>query len=152
MIGICRGAIILVACAVALSGQSGAQTTPGTSLPQPPLAGDQPQVPVNSPPELPLAGDQWQTTDRSMVDLVEDGYELVSVIASSSQARTYYLRKPGKIARCREEAALESLPPPPPPSTTAGQLQTMFGPGGFVPKARMDVQCAELARPSGTKQ
>jgi hypothetical protein len=33
--------------------------------------------------------DQWRATDRSMLDLVEDGYELVTVVATSPQVRTY---------------------------------------------------------------
>jgi hypothetical protein len=45
------------------------------------------------------AMEQWRATDRSMAELVDDGYELVSVVPSSGQAHTYFLRKPGKVAR-----------------------------------------------------
>ena len=65
------------------------------------------------------AGEQWQATERSMAELVDDGYELVSVVASSGQSQIYFLRKPGKVARCREETALDGPPPALPPVTLA---------------------------------
>jgi len=45
------------------------------------------------------AVEQWRATDRSMAELVDDGYELVSVVAASGQSHAYFLRKPGKVAR-----------------------------------------------------
>jgi hypothetical protein len=92
-------------------------------------------------------GDQWKQTDRTMSDLVGEGYELVSV-AQSSQAHTYFLRKPGKMAKCSETAALEGLPPAPPvPGTLIkGQAYGVTTPGE-LPRTRIDTECAELVRP-----
>ena len=85
-----------------------------------------------------------------MLDLVDEGYELVSVIVTSSQVRVYFLSKPGKIAKCQENTTL-SLPseaPPPPP--TVGQMPA-FLPNNFVPETRMAIECTELSRPDQRK-
>ena len=106
--------------------------------------------PETGPAAPPVNGDQWRTTDRSMLDLVDEGYELVSVIVTSSQVRVYFLSKPGKIAKCQENTTL-SLPseaPPPPP--TVGQMPA-FLPNNFVPETRMAIECKELSRPDQPK-
>src|SRR5271166_5720444 len=91
-------ALILVAAAVlALSDRGWSQTA------------------LVTPPAASATVEEWQTTDRSMLDLIEDGYDLVSVISPSSQTRVYFLSKPGKIVKCREDATPYSPPPPPIP-------------------------------------
>jgi hypothetical protein len=95
-------------------------------------------------------GEQWQTTDRTMLDFVEDGYDLVSVVPSSSQARIYFLSKPGKIVKCREDVSPTGPPPVPPPlpgqaGRPPGQ-PGVFIPENFVPSVRVEFECAELAR------
>jgi hypothetical protein len=99
---------------------------------------------------LQTEGDQWRPTDRTMVDLVEEGYELVSVIASSNRSRTYFLRKTGKIAKCSETTALAG-PPPVPPEVVIGARGTLSGPNIPAPEMRIDVECAELVRPASPK-
>jgi hypothetical protein len=122
--------VIVVIGIVALSGKTWPETGPAA----PPV----------------IDGDQWRTTDRSMLDLVDEGYELVSVIVTSSQVRVYFLSKPGKIAKCQENTTL-SLPseaPQPPP--TRGQMPA-FLPNNFVPETRMAIECTELSRPDQGK-
>jgi hypothetical protein len=93
------------------------------------------------------AVEQWRATDRSMAELVEDGYELISVVAPAGQSQTYFLRKPGKLARCREQATLDGpLPSIPPLTLTKGQ-KNVVGPPLDLPKIRVDIECAELVRP-----
>src|SRR6516162_1107203 len=110
-----------------------------------------PEAGPAAPPVIaPVDGDQWRTTDRSMLDLVDEGYELVSVIVTSSQVRVYFLSKPGRIAKCQENTTL-SLPseaPPPPP--TRAQMPA-FLPNNFVPETRMAIECTELSRPDQGK-
>jgi hypothetical protein len=92
-------------------------------------------------------GDQWRQTDKTMSELVGEGYELVSVVAPTSHMRTYFLRKPGKVAKCTEATALETPPPPPVPETlTKGQSYGVMT-SGEPPKTRVDTQCAELVSP-----
>jgi hypothetical protein len=102
---------------------------------------------LTTPSLAEINSDQWRSTDRSMAELVDEGYELVSVVAPSNRARIYFLRKPGKVAQCREEAA------PPPSSSLAsaptgpkGQPSAMAAPEDF-PKVRINIECAELVRP-----
>ena len=102
--------------------------------------------PAASPIVAPVAGDQWRTTDHSMLDLVEEGYELVSVIETPSRARVYFLGKPGKIAKCQEDATLSWPSGTPPPPPTRGQTPA-FVPDNFVPETRTNIECAELAPP-----
>jgi hypothetical protein len=90
--------------------------------------------------------EQWRPTDRSMAELVAEGYELVSVIAPSNQARTYFLRKTGKVAKCREEASLDGPLPAVPPLPPKGQSFAMLE-SSDVPKMRTDIECAVLVPP-----
>jgi hypothetical protein len=94
-----------------------------------------------------VAVEQWRTTDRSMAELVEDGYELVSVVAAAGQSQTYFLRKPGKVARCREETKLDGPLPQVPPFTLAKGQKSAVLPPLDMPKMRIDIACAELVRP-----
>jgi hypothetical protein len=108
-------------------------------------------MPAMPPPAASATGEQWQRTDRSMLDFIEDGYDLVSVVGASSQTRLYFLSKPGKIIKCREEAMPGAPPPVPPPPPMRGQAPT-FVPDSIVPDTRIDTECAELARPLISKQ
>jgi hypothetical protein len=84
------------------------------------------QTALVAPPAATNA-EEWQATDLSLLDFVADGYDLVSVISPSSHTFTYFLTKPGKIIKCREEAGSNSPPPIPPPTPTPGQA------GMFIP-------------------
>jgi hypothetical protein len=52
-------------------------------------------------------------TDLSILDFLKNGYDLISVISPSSHTRIYFLTKPGKIVKCREDAAPIISPPTP---------------------------------------
>jgi hypothetical protein len=93
------------------------------------------------------AVEQWRATDRSMAELIEDGYELVSVVAAAGQSQTYFLRKPGKLARCREQTTLDGPLPSIPPLTLAKGQKNIVRPPLELPKMRTDIDCAELVRP-----
>ena len=110
-----------------------------------------------APPAVSTNAEEWQATDLSLLDFVSDGYDLVSVISPSSRTRLYFLTKPGKIVKCREEA-IPSGPPPIPPPPTPGQVGTflpprpgqagtsMPPPDSVITSARAEFECAELSR------
>jgi hypothetical protein len=85
------------------------------------------KAPVTPPAASTNVG-EWQETDLSILDFVADGYDLVSVISPSSHARIYFLTKPGKIVKCREEESPNSPPPTPPAPPTPGQGGTFIPP------------------------
>jgi len=102
--------------------------------------------------------EEWRATDLSILDFVSDGYDVVSVISSSSHARLYFLTKPGKIVKCREEAIPNSPPPIPPPPLTAGEALVPGRAGTFIPppesvvtSVRTEFECAELSRRTSRK-
>jgi hypothetical protein len=144
-----RSALMLAAGVVlALSNLGWAQTTPV------------------APPAVSTNPEEWQTTDLSLLDFITDGYDLVSVISPSSHTRTYFLTKPGKIVKCREEATPTGPPPIPPPPPTPGQAGTFVPtpvapgqPGTFMPmppdnvitSVRTEFECAELSRRTSRK-
>jgi hypothetical protein len=99
-------------------------------------------------PVAPPAAEEWQATDLSILDFVADGYDLVSVISASSHTRIYFLTKPGKIVKCREEATPNSPPPIPPPPPTPGQAGSFIPPppDSVVASVRTEFECAELSR------
>jgi hypothetical protein len=106
-------------------------------------------------PPAPTKVEEWQTTDLSLLDLVTDGYELVSVISPSSYTRIYFLTKPGKIAKCREETNPTNLPLPPPPPSAPGQAESFIPPpsrpgqiGTFQPPPPVIPGKANAAGPS----
>jgi hypothetical protein len=103
-----------------------------------------------APPAASTEVEEWQATDLSMLDFVTDGYDLVSVISPSSHTRIYFLTKPGKIVKCREEATPNSPPPVPPPPPTSGQAGSFIPapPDGVVTSVRTEFDCAELSRVS----
>jgi hypothetical protein len=98
------------------------------------------------------AVEQWRASDRSMAELVGDGYELVSVVASSGQSYTYFLRKPGKVARCREQKTVDGPLPSIPPFALANGQKSAVLPPVEMPKTRIDIECAELVRPQQAPQ
>jgi hypothetical protein len=61
--------------------------------------------------------EHWQAVDKSMTDLLLEGYRPVSVIAPSPQRRIYFLSSGAFLAKCSEDATLTRPPPPPPPPT-----------------------------------
>ena len=67
----------------------------------------------DTPSDRPTNVDEWQVTDLSILDFLKNGYDLISVISPSSQTRTYFLTKPGKIVKCREDATPIISPPTP---------------------------------------
>ncbi len=64
--------------------------------------------PRNAPPE------RWQPIDKSMSDLLLEGYRPISVIAPNSHVRIYFLNSGSFLAKCTEEATMAGMPPPPP--------------------------------------
>jgi hypothetical protein len=108
-----------------------------------------------APPAVSTNAEEWQTTDLSLLDFVTDGYDLVSVISPSSHTRTYFLTKPGKIVKCREEATPTGLPPIPPPPPTPGQAGTFIPPpptlgqtGTFIPPPATPGQTGTVISPA----
>jgi hypothetical protein len=128
--------IIIFLGIVTLSAKAWSQTAPNAEA-APPVTANVPKY-------------QWKATDRSMLDLVEEGYSLVSVMAVTPGSHTYFLSKPGMIAKCEEQSTIISPPPPPIPSQR-GQAPT-FVPDDFVPETEVDIECAELARYEGPQQ
>jgi hypothetical protein len=126
-----------------------------------------------APPAVSTNAEEWQATDLSLLDFVADGYDLVSVVSPSSHTRLYFLTKPGKIVKCREEATPTGAPPIPPPPTPgqagafmpppgqAGIFMTPTTPGqagAFVPSpdsvltsVGTEFDCAELSRRTSRK-
>jgi len=119
-----------------------------------------------SPPAASTNVEEWRATDLSLLDFVADGYDLVSVVSPSSHTRLYFLTKPGKIVKCREEATPTGPPPIPLPPPTPGQagtsVPTPLAPGQagtFMPmppdnvitSVRTEFECAELLRRTSRK-
>jgi len=111
--------------------------------------------PRNVPPE------HWQTVDKSMSDLLLEGYRPFSVIAPNSHLRIYFLSSGNLLAKCTEGAALTRPPPPPPPPAqfqpSAQQpASTQFpppalgaaasGPSNFVPEIEVTFECSRLSK------
>lgn len=96
--------------------------------------------------------DQWKSTDRSMSELLSDGYELAAVVpSSSSHGFVYFLKNHGKLARCREETSLDvsSISPPPMRGAAGSRNPSMSPPQDMpVPKVQVSIECAELVKGS----
>jgi hypothetical protein len=88
-----------------------------------------------------------------MLDLIEDRYEIISVISPSSQTRTYFLTKPGKIVKCQEDATPNSPPSIPAPPPTPGQAAMFIPPppDSSATSVETEFECAELSRVSRPK-
>jgi hypothetical protein len=106
--------------------------------------------PRSAPPE------RWQAVDKSMTDLLLEGYRPVSVIAPSSHLRIYFLSSGSLLAKCTEEATL-TRPPPPPPQPPSSQQPVSAqlplaqdaaaaGPGNFTPEIGVTFECSRLSK------
>ena len=117
-----------------------------------------------------VAPERWQAVDKSMSDLLLEGYRPVSVIAPSSHLRVYFLSSGSFLAKCTEEAKPARLPPPPgqvpppdpqpslPPLGASGQQPASTqlprlaqgaaasGPGNFTPEIQVNFECSRLSR------
>ena len=90
------------------------------------------------------AGDHWQATNKSMADLLSEGYRLVSVVAPNAQLRVFFLSKQGAVAKCSEEAVLKNPPPAPPRPGDKGAPN--FNPREFVPDLDTKIECSRLTK------
>jgi hypothetical protein len=108
---------------------------------------------VAQPRNVP--SEYWQAIDKSMSDLLLEGYRPFSVIAPNPQLRIYFLSSGSLLAKCTEGAALAQPPPPPrlQPSTqqpASNQLPapgtTASGPGNFVPEIAVTFECSRLSK------
>jgi hypothetical protein len=117
-----------------------------------------------------VAPERWQAVDKSMSDLLLEGYRPVSVIAPSSHLRIYFLSSGSLLAKCTEEAALTRPPPPPPQAPPSAQqsasaqfppsaqqpVSAQFpppaqgaaaaAPGNFTPEIGVTFECARLSK------
>jgi hypothetical protein len=118
----------------------------------------------NAPPE------RWQAIDKSMTDLLLEGYRPVSVISPNPQRRIYFLSSGSFLAKCTEEATLANLPPPPPRMQPSAQQQIApnavptsappaapqfpppsqsalsSSPGNFAPNLQVTFECSRLSK------
>jgi hypothetical protein len=111
-----------------------------------------------------VAPERWQAVDKSMTDLLLEGYRPVSVIAPSSHVRIYFLSSGSLLAKCTEEATLTRPPPPPPQLPPSAQQQpsaqqpasaqfpppsqaaAASGPGNFTPEIGVTFECSRLSK------
>jgi len=109
-----------------------------------------------------VAPERWQAVDKSMSDLLLEGYRPVSVIAPSSHLRIYFLSSGSLLAKCTEEATLTQPPPPPPQLPPSAQQQpsaqqpaqfpppsqaaAASGPSNFVPETGVTFECSRLSK------
>lgn len=91
----------------------------------------------------PRAGDRWQATDKSMTDLLSEGYRLVSVVAPSGQLRVFFLSKGTSVAKCSEEQMLKNPPPAPRPDEKGAPK---FDPREFMPELETNIECSRLVK------
>ena len=90
------------------------------------------------------AGDYWQATNKSMTDLLSEGYRLVSVVAPNAQLRVFFLSKGASVAKCSEEAVMKNAPPAPP--RPGDKAAPSFDPRGFVPDLETKIECSRLTK------
>ena len=94
--------------------------------------------------------DEWKPVPKTLSELLDTDYEIVSILAPSPQTRWYFLRKPGSFVKCTEQAILReppSLPANmPPPPGGAAPPEHPERKTGAPPKAASAIDCAELSR------
>jgi hypothetical protein len=104
--------------------------------------------------------EHWQAVDKSMTDLLLEGYRPVSVIAPSPQRRIYFLSSGSFLAKCTEETTLARMPPPPPsallPPSEQHPASTQVAPpaqgavasafGNFTPEMQATFECSRLSK------
>lgn len=93
--------------------------------------------------------DEWKPIPRTLSELLDADYDIVSILAPSPQTRWYFLRKPGSFVKCTEQAALREPPPLPanlPPAPGAAQPEHPERKIAASPKAASTIECAELSR------
>jgi hypothetical protein len=103
--------------------------------------------PRNASPE------HWQAVDKSMTDLLLEGYRPVSVIAPNAQRRIYFLSSGSFLAKCTEETSLARLPPPStqvsPPATSlpaSAPGMATSGPSNVTPEIQVTFACSRLSK------
>jgi hypothetical protein len=107
--------------------------------------------PRNAPSE------HWQAIDKSMSDLLLEGYRPVSVIAPNSHLRIYFLNSGSFLVKCMEEARMVGMPPPsamlPPQQPSSAQLPppaqggAVSGPPMFTPpELQVTFTCSRLSK------
>lgn len=93
--------------------------------------------------------DEWKPIPKTLSELLDADYDIVSILAPSPQTRAYFLRKPGSFVKCTEQAALREPPPLPtnlPPAPGAAPPEHPERKIVAPPKAASAIDCAELSR------
>ena len=94
--------------------------------------------------------DEWKPIPKTLSELLDTDYEIVSILAPSPQTRWYFLHKPGSFVKCTEQATLHeppSLPANlPPPPGGAAQPEHLERKMGAPSRAASAIDCAELSR------
>jgi hypothetical protein len=105
-----------------------------------------------------VTAEHWQAIDKSMSDLLLEGYRPFSVIAPSPTLRIYFLSSGSFLAKCSEAAALMRPPPPPPQLGPSAQQPAstqlpppalgaaVSGPSNFVPEIGVTFECSRLSK------
>ena len=98
--------------------------------------------------------DEWKPIPKTLSELLDADYDIVSILAPSPQTRWYFLRKPGSFIKCTEQAALREPPPLPanlPPAPGAAQPEHPERKIVAPPKGTSAIDCAELSRAAGRR-
>lgn len=93
--------------------------------------------------------DEWKPIPKTLSELLDADYDIVSILAPSPQTRWYFLRKPGSFVKCTEQATLREPPPMPanlPPAPGATPPEHPERKITTAPKVASAIECAELSR------
>ena len=96
-----------------------------------------------------LYRDEWKPIPRTLSELLDADYDIISILAPSPQTRWYFLHKPGSLVKCTEQATLREPPPLPanlPPVPGAMQSEQPERKAVAAPKAASAIDCSELSR------
>lgn len=110
-----------------------------------------------------LGSEEWRPASRSLLDFLDAGYELISVVTISPQQRAYFALRGPSLVKCSEQAWPSEPPPPPGGASRSGtppaalSSDTAAGnragspalPAGGGPKAMRTtarIECSELVR------